>query len=277
MMAALTALLRVKLSLLNGIAAVGGCLLFPGRVEWQIITAAFFGVTLLAAGCSALNQLFERDLDCRMNRTRLRPLPQKEMTPRQVALIGASAILAGLLTLYATGGVLPALLGTAAILWYLAVYTPLKRRSSLALPIGALCGAFPPLLGWCLAGGSIVDFRIIFLCGLLFLWQVPHFWLLQRRYRTDYLQASIPLFFSRYGETGDPFFRLWMAALCAGAMLLPAFGIIARPLALYYILFPLALLSITLISPDRLNLRYLNLFPLVLTAFILIQRPLWAL
>ena len=277
MMAALTALLRVKLSLLNGIAAIGGCLLFPGRAEWQIIAAAFFGVTLLAVGCSALNQLIERDLDSRMNRTRLRPLPQRMMTPRQVAAIGTSALLAGLLTLYSSGGVLPALLGTAAIFWYLAVYTPLKSRSSLALPIGALCGAFPPLLGWCLAGGSPVDFRIMFLCGLLFLWQVPHFWLLQRRHRNDYLQAGIPLFLNRHADSDEPFFRLWMAALCVGAMLLPAFGIIARPLALCYTIFPLALLSITLLFPDRLNFRYLNLFPLVLTAFILIQRPLWAL
>jgi len=277
MMAALTALLRLKLSLLNGIAAVGGCLLFPGRIEWQILAAAFLGVTLLAAGCSALNQLLELDLDSRMNRTRLRPLPQRVMTPRQVAVIGTSALLAGLLSLFASGGVLPALLGTFAVFWYLAVYTPLKRHTSLALPIGALCGAFPPLLGWCLAGGSPVDFRIMLLCGLLFLWQVPHFWLLQRRHRNDYLQAGISLFLSRYSETEEPFFRLWMAALCAGAMLLPAFGIIARQLALCYTIFPLALLSITLLFPDRLNFHYLNLFPLVLTAFILIQRPLWAL
>lgn len=274
MMAAVAALLRVKLSLLNGIAAIGGCLLFPGKVERQVFVAAFLGVTLLAAGCSALNQLLERDLDSRMSRTRLRPLPQGVLSLRQVAMIGASALLAGLLLLFASGGVLSALLGTAAILWYLAVYTPLKSRTSLALPIGALCGAFPPLLGWCLAGGSIVDFRIMFLCGLLFLWQVPHFWLLQRRHRNDYLQAGIPLFLSRYGETGEPFFRLWMAALCAGAMLLPAFGIIARPLALCYSLFPLALLSITLISPDRLNLRFLNLFPLVLSLFFLIQKSI---
>ncbi|HIJ95089.1 MAG TPA: protoheme IX farnesyltransferase [Desulfuromonadales bacterium] len=272
MMVAVAALLRLKLSLLNGIAAISGCLLFPGIIEWQIIAAAFLGVMLLAAGSSALNQLIERDLDSRMNRTQMRPLPQSVLSLQQVAVIGVSALLAGLLTLYASGGMLPALLGTAATLWYLAVYTPLKRRTSLALPIGALCGAFPPLLGWCLAGGDPVDFRIMFLCGLLFLWQVPHFWLLQRRHRNDYLQAGIPLFLARRNETADPFFRLWMAALCAGAMLLPAFGIIARPLALCYTIFPLALLSFILLSPSRLHCRYLNMFPLMLSLFFLIQK-----
>jgi protoheme IX farnesyltransferase len=174
--------------------------------------------------------------------------------------------------MYIFGGALPPLLGASAILWYLAVYTPLKRRTSLALPIGALCGAFPPLLGWCLAGGSPFDFRVMLLCGLLFLWQVPHFWLLQQHHHNDYLQAGIPLFLSRHGETDEPFFRLWMAALCAGALLLPAFGIITGPLALCYTLFPLALLSITLISPDRLHFRLLNLFPLVLSLSFLIQK-----
>ena len=270
---ALAGLLRLKLSLLNGIAAVGGCLLYPSAVDLTGITASFIGVTLLAAGGSALNQVLELDLDNRMMRTRLRPLPQGELTPTSATAIGAGAILAGLLLLTAVGGPLPALLGVAALFWYLAVYTPLKRRTSLALPVGALCGSFPPLLGWCLAGGMPTDFRIMFLAGLLFLWQVPHFWLYQRRHQNDYRQAGIPLFCSRTGGTRhDPFFWIWIAALSAGTMLLPAFGIIVRPLAHWYAVFPLSLFPIALLCTDRLLFRYLNLFPLLVSLLLLVQR-----
>lgn len=273
MTGALARLLRVKLSLLNGIAAVGGYLLFPSAIELHGITAAFVGVSLLAAGGSALNQVLERDLDSRMARTKLRPLPMGHMTAAQATAIGTGITLAGLLLLFSAGGLLPALLGAAALFWYLAVYTPLKRRTSLALPIGALCGSFPPLIGWCLAGGPPTDFRILFLAGLLFLWQVPHFWLYQQRHQNDYNQAGIPLFFSRNRGSGQsPFFWVWIIALSAGALLLPAFGIIERPLAQWYVAFPLSLVPIALFFTDRLLFRYLNLFPLVVSIILLIQK-----
>jgi protoheme IX farnesyltransferase len=266
-------LFRLKLSFLNGVAAVSGYLLFPSAIQIPHVLVLFAGVVLLAAGGSAINQLLEIDLDSRMARTRLRPLPMKEMTPAGAAAVGSGVILAGILLLIAFGGLLPALLGAAALLWYLAVYTPLKRRTSLALPVGALCGAFPPLIGWSLAGGSISDYRIIILAGLLFLWQVPHFWLLQQRHQNDYLQAGIPLFCSRVGrERQDPFFWIWIAAFGAGAMLLPAFGIIERPLAQWHAVFPLSLVPIAMFCTDRLFFRYLNLFPLLVSILLFIQK-----
>jgi protoheme IX farnesyltransferase len=268
-------LFRLKLSFLNGVAAVSGYLLFPSVIQSHQICALFAGVALLAAGGSALNQVMEIDLDSRMVRTRQRPLPMKALTPARAACVGSVAILAGTLLLIAFGGLLPPLLGLAALFWYLAVYTPLKRRTSLALLLGALCGAFPPLIGWSLAGGNISDYRIIILAGLLFLWQVPHFWLIQRRHEDDYHQAGIPLFCSRTGRDGqDPFFWIWIAALGAGAMLLPAFGIIERPLALWHAVFPLSLVPIALYCSDRLFFRYLNLFPLLVSIFLLIQKQL---
>ena len=275
MIRALVRLLRLKLSLLNGIAAAGGYLLFPSAIELPGIVSSLIGVTLLAAGGSALNQVLERDLDGRMARTRLRPLPRGELRPASATAIGTGAILAGLLLLAAVGGPRPALLGVAALVWYLSVYTPLKRHTSLALPVGALCGSFPPLVGWSLAGGLPTDFRIIFLAGLLFLWQVPHFWLYQRRHQDDYRQAGIPLFCSRIGDRRqNPFFWIWLAALGAGAMLLPAFGIVERPLAQWYAAFPLALVPIALLCRERLLFNYLNLFPLLVSILLLIQKQI---
>jgi protoheme IX farnesyltransferase len=177
-----------------------------------------------------------------------------------VATAGACAILAGLALLAATGGLLPTLLGLAASAWYLAVYTPLKRKTTLALPIGALCGAFPPLIGWCLAGGVPNDYRIITLAGVLFLWQIPHFWLLQERHRADYRQAGVPLV-----AVGECLFGLWIVALTTATLMLPAFGAIGRPASLWYAAFPVPLLLLALMRSRKSLFICLNLFPLQLT------------
>ncbi len=269
---ALFTLFRLKLSLLNGVSAVAGYLLFPAPFEMFPAVAAFAGVSLLAAGGSALNQVIERDLDTRMTRTRMRPVPQGLLTPAGASATGGAAILAGLLLLAVAGSAVTALLGGAALIWYLAVYTPLKPKTSLALPIGALCGAFPPLIGWCMAGGHPGDYRVITLAGLLFLWQVPHFWLFQRRHAAEYRRAGIPLLETRGSGGFSYFFWIWVAAFSAGSMLLPAFGIITRPGALWYALFPLPIFFLSLFRSGNLFFPYINCFPLLVTLLLVIQK-----
>jgi protoheme IX farnesyltransferase len=179
----------------------------------------------------------------------------------------------GCMLLGAVGSVVAPLLGAAALIWYLAVYTPLKTKTTLAVPIGAFCGAFPPLIGWSLAGGHLGDYRIITLAGLLFLWQVPHFLLFQRRHADDYRRAGIPLLPTEGVIAGSgPFFWLWMIALCAAAMLLPAFGLIVRPGALWYALFPLPIIFFSLFRSGQLLFPCINCFPLLVTLLLAIQR-----
>jgi protoheme IX farnesyltransferase len=174
--------------------------------------------------------------------------------------------MAGAAVLSTSGSLLPVLLGLTALAWYLAVYTPLKRRTPLALPLGALCGSVPPLIGWCLAGGAPTDFRIITLAGLFFIWQIPHFWLLQKRYADDYCRAGIPLFVVRQG-----LFGLWLVALAATALMLPAFGIIGHHAAYWYGLFPSLLLIMAMTRYDRSLFSFLNLFPVMVTLTLLIR------
>lgn len=255
----LSKLFRPRLALLNGVTALAGYALFPAPFRPTPFLAALCGVTLLAMGGSAINQVLERDIDALMSRTMLRPLPQRRLSATTASVIGACAILAGLVLLASAGCFLPPLLGGAALVWYLAVYTPLKRKTTLALPFGALCGAFPPLVGWCLAGGAPTDYRIITLAGLLFIWQVPHFWLLQGRHEADYRLAGIPLATNRKALIG-----LWIAALAVAILMLPAFGLIARPAALLLALFPLPLLLLSL-TRSRFLFAYLNFFPVLLT------------
>jgi len=270
MIRACTTLFRLKLSLLNGVSALAGYLLYPSPGELPSALAAFAGVSLLAAGGSALNQVLERDLDTRMIRTQMRPVPQQVMTPAGASASGAIVIVLGFLLL---GTFVTALLGFAALIWYLAVYTPLKTKTTLALPIGALCGAFPPMIGWSLAGGNPGDYRIITLAGLLFLWQVPHFWLFQRRHAEDYRRAGIPLLSGDAAIAGNsPFFWLWIVALCAGAMLLPAFGLIVRPGALWFALFPLPIMFFSLFRSGQLLFPYINCFPLLVTLLLVLQK-----
>lgn len=272
MVTLLSKLFRPYLALLNGVTAVGGYCLFPAPIQAVTLLAAFCGVTLLAMGGSALNQMLERDLDALMTRTMLRPLPLGRMSSATALLAGSCTILAGLALLTVTGDILPPLLGVAALVWYLAVYTPLKRKTTLALPLGSLCGAFPPLIGWCLAGGGATDYRIIILAGLLFIWQIPHFWLLQQRHEADYRRAGIPLMVTGGEPAGlNAHFWLWLIAFIAGAMLLPAFGIIERPAALWYAAFPVPLTFLALMRSRKLLFAYLNLFPVLLTLVLLFR------
>jgi protoheme IX farnesyltransferase len=266
-------LLRPRLSLVNGVAATGGYLLFPATVDPAAVTAVMTGVTLLAAGGSALNQVLEQDLDRLMVRTKGRPLPQGDLRPSTATLMGGCCILAGFLALFISGGITPALLGVGALAWYLGVYTPLKRRTPFALPLGAVCGAIPPVIGWCVAGGTLGDFRVILLAGLLYLWQIPHFWLFQRRHELDYRNAGIPLVSEGYpGTTPVCFFRLWVIALIAVVLLLPAFGIVGQQGALWSALAAVPLLGMSGLRFEPALFSYLNFFPILLTLILYIQK-----
>lgn len=265
-------LFRVRLALFNGLAAVAGCLLYGGEADTSVVAAAFFGVTLLAAGASALNQVLEADIDRLMARTKRRPIPQGMMTKRAATVVGVMLALAGTLLLWIFRDPLPPLLGMLALVVYLALYTPLKRKSSIALVVGAVCGAIPPVIGWRLSGGSPTDYRIILFAGILYLWQIPHFWLIQRQFAGDYRSAGLPHVVA--GARTSPLpavFRLWVVALAASAMLLPAFGLVPRQDAAWCLLVCCIMVAATFLRRERFFFLYINLFPL-LVAMILFTR-----
>ncbi|MBJ6726137.1 protoheme IX farnesyltransferase [Geomesophilobacter sediminis] len=273
MIATLSRLFRARLALMNGIAALAGVVLHPRPGEAVLAALVFAGVALMAAGASALNQYRERDLDRLMLRTRSRPLPTGELGPGEVAVLGCGFAGGGFVLLLIAGGTLPAFLALAVLLWYLLVYTPLKRRTPFALAVGALCGALAPVIGWSAAGGSPVDFPPVHLAVLLYLWQVPHFWLLQRRHADDYRRAGFPLFDpASRGVNPLPFFLLWMLALICTALMLPAFGLVRHGAALCCagLCAPLAVALFRRMEPALF--AYLNLFPLLLTVALFVGR-----
>lgn len=226
------ALTRLRLSLMVAASALAGYALYPLRDGVNGAIAAVAGVLLLAAGCSALNQLQERDLDALLQRTRQRPLASGRLSPGRGLAIATGLLLSGLGLLAASGRPAVLGLGLCSILWYNGVYTLLKRRTALALLPGALCGAIAPLIGWTAAGGALSDYRIVLLAGTLVLWQIPHFWSFASRHRDDYLQAGLPCLFTLFNDSQiRRLGLLWSVALLLATGQLLAFQIVVHPLA----------------------------------------------
>jgi protoheme IX farnesyltransferase len=170
-------------------AAAGFYLGSRGRIDWVFFGHTLFGIALAAAGTNALNQVWERDLDARMHRTRNRPLPSGRLTLREALLFATAISVLGIAHLWWRVNAATALVVAVSLLTYIFIYTPLKRHTPAALWIGAVPGALPIWAGWTGAGAP-VDGRAWVLFGILFLWQVPHFLALGWMYRDDYRRAG---------------------------------------------------------------------------------------
>jgi protoheme IX farnesyltransferase len=156
------------------------------------LAQAAIGTALVAGGAATLNQVYERDIDAVMIRTRLRPLPDRRVTVEDAQWFGVALAVAGLALLGLTANLLAAVFALATLVIYLAVYTPLKRRSPIATLIGAVPGALPTLIGWTAGHGSVSAGGWT-LFAIVFLWQIPHFMAIAWMYRDDYSRARLPM------------------------------------------------------------------------------------
>jgi heme o synthase len=150
------------------------------------------GTGLVAGGASALNQVWERESDKLMRRTRGRPLPDSRMDPSHARLFGWTLSLLGLTQLAVFVNVLTATVALATLASYVWFYTPLKFLTSLSTIAGALPGALPAMIGWTAATNSVSREGWI-LFGIVFMWQMPHFLAIAWMYRDEYARAGIPL------------------------------------------------------------------------------------
>jgi protoheme IX farnesyltransferase len=157
-----------------------------------VLVAALVGTALVAAGASVLNQVYEKDTDALMQRTRSRPIPSGRVQPAPAAAFGAALTASGLATLLLGCGPLATAVALVTWLSYLFAYTPLKRRTPLATIVGAVPGALPPVIGWAAAGDGLGPGAFI-LFAILFLWQIPHFLAIAWLYRDDYARAGFPM------------------------------------------------------------------------------------
>jgi protoheme IX farnesyltransferase len=173
-------------------ACLGFYLGSEGSYSTRLLLSTLLGTWLVAAGGAALNHFLERDTDAMMRRTANRPLPTGRMQPKLALGFGLALSVAGLVQLWFAVNPLTAGLGTAALIGYVLIYTPLKRVTSLATLVGAVPGAVPPMMGWTGASGQLETGAWV-LFGILFLWQLPHFLAIGWLCREDYAQAGFPL------------------------------------------------------------------------------------
>lgn len=148
------------------------------------------GIALVSAGASALNESIERKTDARMLRTAQRPLAAGRISLAHGIILGMACIAAGGAWLTLHTNLVTGTLTLITAFTYVAIYTPLKRYTTLATFIGAFPGAMPPLLGWTAARGSI-EWQAVALFAILFVWQFPHFMAIAWLYRDDYARAGI--------------------------------------------------------------------------------------
>ena len=173
-------------------SAAGYYLGAPATFDVTSMAGAVGGTALVAGGAAVLNQVYERDTDALMRRTRTRPLPDGRLQPADARVYGVLLAAAGLASLLLAANLLSAALALATIVVYLAVYTPMKRRSPASTLVGAVPGALPALIGWTAAHQSLSIGGLV-LFAIVFLWQIPHFMAIAWMYRDDYRQAGFPM------------------------------------------------------------------------------------
>ena len=175
------------------VATAAGFYLGEARsFDYLLALQLMIGTALAAGGTLALNQFLERDLDAKMARTRMRPLPDGRLSPAQALIFGLVATVAGLVYLWLAVNALATIVTVAIAILYLGAYTPLKRVSAICTVVGAIPGALPPLAGWAAARGTL-GLEPLVLFAIMYLWQLPHTLAIAELYRHDYARAGIRL------------------------------------------------------------------------------------
>lgn len=167
---------------------------------WQQIVTLFVGGMMVTGGANTINQILERDSDKLMKRTKLRPLPDGRMGDTEAWIFAAVTGLVGAAMLSFFFNLQAGLLSFVSLLLYAFAYTPMKKVHPVAVFIGAIPGALPPLIGWVAATGSI-DAGGLVLFSLQFFWQFPHFWAIAWVAFDDYANAGIKMLPTREKET----------------------------------------------------------------------------
>jgi len=149
---------------------------------------------------STLNQVQEYREDALMDRTKHRPIASGKISPTTGIVIAGILILLSVVIIYDLIGMMGVNLFLFSFIWYNLFYTPLKKKSALAVVPGAILGVIPPAVGWLTAGHSLVELEFYALAIFYFVWQVPHFWLLAMLHDDAYKSAGYPTPMNLFGR-----------------------------------------------------------------------------
>ena len=215
----LVALTKPGITVSNTFLTVAAMAIAPSSVALLTVFLAVVGTLLIIASANALNMVLERDRDKLMTRTADRPIPAGRLGLGTSLVFGGALGVVGLGLLFATN-LITGVLGAAAMVFYLLLYTPLKPKTPHAVLVGAVAGAAPPLLGWTAVMGTVAGTgSALFLW--LFVWQVPHFLAISLYRRTDYPEAGFKTVPVVYGERVAKRLAVAFAALLIPVSLLP--------------------------------------------------------
>jgi protoheme IX farnesyltransferase len=182
---------KLKIMIPVSLTGFTGYFVFDPHFSARLFLASF-GILLLAISASVLNQIQEVGPDGKMNRTCNRPLPAQKIRTQHAAFFFVLNLIAGVAIIYYAGNLKAVIIGLFTIFWYNGIYTYSKKLTAFAVVPGAVTGALPPLIGWVAAGGGLWAKPIVFIEFLMFIGQIPHFWLLILKYGEEYKQAGIP-------------------------------------------------------------------------------------
>jgi protoheme IX farnesyltransferase len=201
-----------------------------GTPSFGLVLVVMVGGYLMAGGANAVNMYLDRDIDDRMARTRLRPIPSGRMSGKSVLAFGIALATAATFLFAVLTNVLTAALALAGFYFYVYVYTRwLKRTTPHNIVIGGAAGAFPPLVGWAAMTGRI-DLIAVYLFVIVFYWTPPHFWALALLKQRDYNKAGVPMAPLVWGERETMRQMLAYAVILVAITVLPvtfgAFGIL---------------------------------------------------
>jgi len=186
-------LMKMRLSFLVAFSSAFGYVLgMGGAVNWVQLIMLFLGGWLVSGASCTINQVLEKDYDKLMKRTESRPLPTERLNGSESLWFATIIGLLGFLILFQYTNLLTTGLAILSMLLYSFVYTPLKRVGPIAVFVGAIPGALPPLLGWTAATGDINHAAMI-IFGIQFIWQSPHFWAIAWVADEDYKKAGFKL------------------------------------------------------------------------------------
>ncbi len=186
-------LTKLRLSLVVSFSsAFGYVLAMRGSVDWMQLSMLFIGGFLISGASCTINQVLEVQYDKVMKRTQGRPLPTNRLSATESLWFAGIVAILGLYVLMIWTNWLTVGLAALSMILYSFVYTPLKRVGPVAVFVGAIPGALPPLLGWTAATGDINHAAMI-IFGIQFIWQFPHFWAIAWVADEDYKKAGFKL------------------------------------------------------------------------------------
>ncbi len=247
------ALLKPRVMSLVVFTAAIGLAAAPGSLSPAAMVAVIFLIAVGGGASGSLNMWWDADIDAIMRRTAQRPVPAGRITPTEARNFGIALSIFSVVALGLVSNLAAAALLAFTIFFYVVIYTIwLKRSTPWNIVIGGAAGAFPPMIGWVAATGSI-NIEAILLFGLTFIWTPPHFWSLSLFMNDDYSRAKVPMLTVTHGRVETRRQILLYTFALAGISILLAFTSIGGPL---YLLTAIALNGAFIIGAFRLKSRH---------------------